>query len=149
MLQKGDEVPDVTLPGTEGETNLREASSDGAAVLYFYPEALTAGCTTEAKSFRDAMQGFRERGVPVYGISHDPLEKVETFREKHDLNFPLLSDEDGEAIEAFGVEGRGGRAKRVTFVARDGRLARVFRDVSPEGHAEEVLAELGEAAKPG
>lgn len=148
MLKKGDEVPDVTLPGTEGETNLREVSGDGVAVLYFYPEALTSGCTKEAQSFRDAMRGFRERDVQVYGISRDPMEKVERFRDEHDLDFPLLSDGDGEAIKAFGVEGRGGRAKRVTFVTRDGEVSRVFGDVSPEGHADEVLGELDEAAGP-
>lgn len=148
MLQKGDEVPDITLSGTEGETNLRDASRDTVAVFYFYPEAMTSGCTKEAKSFRDAMGDFRDNDIPVYGISHDSMDKIEEFRDKHDLNFPLLSDEDGEAIEAFGVEGSGGRAKRVTFVVRDGRISRVFRDVSPEGHADEVLDEVRGRATP-
>lgn len=138
MLQKGEDVPDITLQGTEGDVDLRKASS-GTAVFYFYPKDFTSGCTAEAQSFRDAVEDFREAGVPVYGISRDDLKSHEDFAQKHNLNFPLLSDVEGEAVEAFGVESGSGRAKRVTFLVSDGEVVEVFRDVSPEGHAEEVL----------
>jgi len=141
VLKEGDEVPDITFESLEGEVNLKEASR-GTAVFYFYPKDHTPGCTREAKSFKQAMPEFEKLGVKVYGISKDSLKAHKSFSEKHSLNFPLLSDSQGKAIEAFGVrneKSKAGSAKRVTFIVNDGKITHVFNKVKPDNHASEVL----------
>ncbi len=146
MLDEGDEVPEISLESASGEVNLRDASM-GIAVFYFYPKDHTSGCTKEAKSFRDALPEFEKLGVKVYGISKDSLKSHRSFSEKHSLNFTLLSDSQGKAIEAFGVrneKSKVGSAKRVTFIVKDGKIAYVFNRVKPENHAQEVLEKVKE-----
>jgi peroxiredoxin Q/BCP len=110
-------------------------------VLYFYPKDDTPGCTKEACAFRDRMADYQEADIKVYGVSLDSPESHREFRAKYNLNFPLLTDEDGRASEALGVlrENRR-RANRVTFLLDpDGRISRVYPEVSPETHADEIL----------
>ena len=147
MLDPGDDAPTFELRDQRGETVALD--DEGTAVVYFYPRADTPGCTTEACGFRDAWDAFEERGVPVYGVSDDPVEDLADFAEKYDLPFTLLSDPDGEVARAYDSYGEKQMAGntfegtfRNTFVVRDGEVVAVFEGVSPEGHAEEVLAEL-------
>ncbi len=147
MLAPGDDAPAFELPDQDGTPT--ELPVEGAAVVYFYPRADTPGCTTEACGFRDSWSAFEDRGVPVFGISDDPVEDLAAFAEKHDLPFTLLSDSEGAVArqyDSYGEKQMGGNTFegtfRNTFVVRDGEVAAVFEGVSPEGHAEEVLAAL-------
>jgi len=147
MLDVGDDAPAFELPDQHGTPT--ELPTDGTAVVYFYPRADTPGCTTEACGFRDSWDEFEERGVPVFGISDDPVGDLDAFAEKYDLPFHLLSDPDGEVArqyDSYGEKDMFGKTFdgtfRNTFVVRDGRIAGVFEGVSPDGHAEEVLTAI-------
>jgi len=133
--------PDVEFVTESGE-RLPVADLTGIkTVLYFYPKDDTPGCTKEACAFRDRMPDYEEANVRVYGVSLDSPESHRKFREKHGLNFPLLTDENGRASEALGVlrENRQA-ANRVTFLLdQDGKVAKVYPEVSPETHADEIL----------
>ena len=141
MPERGQRLPDVEFI-TEGGERLAARDLDGKkTVLYFYPKDDTSGCTKEACAFRDRMGDYEQADIQVYGVSLDSPESHRRFREKNNLNFPLLTDEGGRAAEALGVlrENRK-RANRVTFLLdQDGRIARVYPEVSPETHADEIL----------
>lgn len=141
MPEKGQRLPDVEFI-TEDEDHLSSGELAGLkTVLYFYPKDDTPGCTAEACSFRDRMDDYRQADIQVYGVSLDSPESHREFREKHHLNFPLLTDQGGRASEALGVlrEDRS-KANRVTFLLDpDGKIARVYPEVSPETHADEIL----------
>jgi peroxiredoxin Q/BCP len=141
MPQQGQRLPDIQFV-TEGGERLAAGDLGGQkTVLYFYPKDDTSGCTKEACAFRDRMGDYERAGIQVYGVSLDSSESHRRFREKYNLNFPLLTDEGGRAAEALGVLREGGeKANRVTFLLdADGRIARVYPKVSPETHADEIL----------
>ena len=141
MPQQGQQLPEVWFV-TESEERLSTGDLAGQkTVLYFYPKDDTPGCTKEACAFRDRMDDYREAHVRVYGVSLDSPESHRRFREKYGLNFPLLTDEGGRASEALGVLREGGeKANRVTFLLDPGgTIARVYPEVSPETHADEIL----------
>ena len=141
MPQQGQQLPEVEFV-TEGGERLPAAELGGEkTVLYFYPKDDTPGCTKEACAFRDRMADYERAGIRVYGVSLDSPESHRRFREKHNLNFPLLTDEEGRASEALGVlrENRE-RPNRVTFLLDpELRIAKVYPEVSPETHADEIL----------
>ncbi len=141
MPQQGQQLPDVEFV-TEGGERLPAAELGGQkTVLYFYPKDDTPGCTKEACAFRDRMGDYEQADIQVYGVSLDPPESHRRFREKYNLNFPLLTDEGGRAAEALGVlrENRE-KANRVTFLLdAGGRISKVYPEVSPETHADEIL----------
>ncbi len=141
MPQQGQRLPEVKFITESGERLAARDLGGEKTVLYFYPKDDTSGCTKEACAFRDRMDDYRRANIRVYGVSLDPPESHRRFREKHGLNFPLLTDEGGRAAEALGVlrENRE-RANRVTFLlAPDATIARVYPEVSPETHADEIL----------
>ena len=141
MPQQGQQLPDVEFV-TEGEERLPAGDLAGEkTVLYFYPKDDTPGCTKEACAFRDRMTDYEEAGIRVYGVSLDSPESHRRFREKYNLNFPLLTDEGGRAADALGVLREHGKsANRVTFLLDPGgKIARVYPEVSPETHADEIL----------
>lgn len=141
MPQKGQSLPDLDFTTESGE-HIGTADLTGQkTVLYFYPADDTPGCTKEACAFRDRMDDYARAEIQVYGVSLDSPESHRAFREKYNLNFPLLTDEGGRASEALGVlrENRK-RTNRVTFLLDpDGKIARVYPEVSPETHADEIL----------
>lgn len=150
MLSEGDTAPDFELASdTEGTVRLSELRGR-RVVLYFYPEDDTSGCTKEARGFRDAREDYAAEDVVVLGISPDDVASHERFRDKLGLNFPLLADPDHSVAEAYGAWGRKkiyGRERegilRTTFViGSDGRIERIYRNVKPAGHADEVLEDL-------
>lgn len=148
MLDVGDEAPGFALDDQNGETVELEAV-DGPVVLYFYPRADTPGCTTEACGFRDRYGEFDERGVSVLGVSDDPVSDLASFAEEYDLPFRLLSDPDGEVASAYDSYGEKQMFDRVfdgtfrnTYVIDEGRIVAAYEGVSPEGHAEAILADL-------
>jgi thioredoxin-dependent peroxiredoxin len=141
LPQQGQPLPDLDLTAEDGE-HLGTAELKGQkTVLYFYPKDDTPGCTKEACAFRDRMDDYAEADIRVYGISLDSPESHREFRAKYNLNFPLLTDEGGRASEALGVLRENRRsANRVTFLLDpDGRISRVYPEVSPETHADEIL----------
>jgi thioredoxin-dependent peroxiredoxin len=145
ILSEGATAPNFTLETDQGAKVMLSALQDRPLVLFFYPKDDTPGCTIECKEFRDARSQF-EAKAHVFGISPDDVASHQAFRDKYALNFPLLSDVGHEVASQFGVwapkkNGTEG-IHRTTFVIRDGKIARVFSDVKPEGHAAQVLAAL-------
>jgi peroxiredoxin Q/BCP len=145
VLKEGDASPEFTLKDDNGRDVTLSALRGRPVVLFFYPKDDTPGCTIECKEFRDARPQFVER-AHVFGISPDDTASHQAFRDKYALNFPLLSDPGHAVADLFGVWGpkKSGveGIHRTTFVVRDGKVSRVFADVKPQGHAEEVLAAL-------
>jgi aromatic-L-amino-acid/L-tryptophan decarboxylase len=151
MLKEGDAAPEFDL-ATDGGGRIRLSELRGErVVLYFYPKDDTSGCTKEACSFRDSMENYRTRGIRVLGVSPDGVASHDRFRDKYDLNFPLLSDPDHAVAGAYGAWGTKsmyGRkyegVLRSTFViGSDGRIEKVYPDVKPAEHAERILEDLG------
>jgi peroxiredoxin Q/BCP len=141
LPQQGQPLPQIDLTAEDGSHLGRDDLAGQRTVLYFYPKDDTPGCTKEACAFRDRMGDYGEAGVKVYGVSLDSPESHREFREKYGLNFPLLTDEDGRAAEALGIlRDNGEVANRVTFLLTpDGNVAKVYPEVSPETHADEIL----------
>ncbi|MGW0830526.1 peroxiredoxin [Streptomyces prunicolor] len=146
-LNVGDKIEDFTLPDETGaERSLTELLSEGPVVLFFYPAALSAGCTAEACHFRDLAAEFAAVGARPVGISGDSVDKQQEFAGKHTLGMPLLSDADGTIRERFGVK-RGfslAPTKRATFVIGEDRtiLEVVSSELRMNTHADRALAAL-------
>jgi thioredoxin-dependent peroxiredoxin len=141
LPQQGQSLPDLDLTTESGEHIGTRDLTGQKTVLYFYPADDTPGCTKEACAFRDRMDDYAQAGIQVYGVSLDSPESHRAFREKYNLNFPLLTDEGGRASDALGVlrENRK-RTNRVTFLLDpEGRISKVYPEVSPETHADEIL----------
>jgi peroxiredoxin Q/BCP len=141
LLTPGAELPPIDTVAHDG-TALRSAELKGAPlVVYFYPKDETGGCNAEAEAFRDAMPELEKLGAKLVGVSTDTVESHKAFAEGHQLNFPLIADTDQKVSRAFGVPVQDGTADRVTFVfGPDGKVARVWPDVTIDGHAAEVVA---------
>lgn len=103
MLSPGDAAPDFTLPADDGSSVSLGDFAGRRLLVYFYPKDDTPGCTTQACDLRDDLPAFTSLGVDVVGVSPDPVKSHVKFRDKYDLNFPLLADEDHAVAEAFGV----------------------------------------------
>jgi thioredoxin-dependent peroxiredoxin len=150
-LNEGDRAPDFTLQ-RDGESTVRLADYKGRKlVIFFYPRADTPGCTTEAMAFTHLAKQFEAADTGVLGVSGDTVRQQTKFRDKHALAVPLGADVELDTIKAYGVWGEKsmyGRAfmgiiRTTVLVGKDGRVARIWRNVRVDGHAEEVL----EAAK--
>ena len=149
-LKEGDLAPDFSaLTNGGGKISLAELKGKNV-ILYFYPKDDTSGCTKEACAFRDDFAAFKKRGAVILGVSPDSVKSHDKFVKKFSLPFPLLADEDKKIVEAYGVWGMKifwGRkylgTHRVTFlIGPDGRIKKIWPEVKPEEHAEEVLAAL-------
>ncbi|ALO13136.1 Alkyl hydroperoxide reductase subunit C protein [Streptomyces venezuelae] len=146
-MNVGDLVEDFTLPDETGTPrSLSGLLGEGPVVLFFYPAALTPGCTAEACHFRDLAAEFRAVGALPVGISTDGVERQLEFAERHSLGYPLLSDPDGTVRDRFGVK-RGfslAPTKRITFViGQDRRVREVVRsELRMSAHADRALAAL-------
>ena len=146
----GDVAPPFALRDADGVERTLSAAAGSWLALYFYPKDDTPGCTIEACEFRDAERALQEAGAIVWGVSPDDEASKAAFRDKFQLNFPILVDVGHEVAEAYGFWGErtvGDRTFtgtfRVTFLINpQGRVARVWGSVTPTGHAAEVLAEI-------
>jgi len=153
MPNAGDAAPEIALPDETGAVHRLADRRGDWTVLYFYPTDDSPGCTTEACEFRDADPMIRERGAEVWGVSPQGSGSKRAFRAKFGLPFTLLSDEDHAAAEAYGswVEKQNygktywGTARTTFLIDPDGRVARLWPKVKPQGHAAEVLEALDEA----
>jgi peroxiredoxin Q/BCP len=146
-MQKGDTVPDFELPDQTGTKHkLSELLSDGPVVLFFYPAAMTYGCTKESCAFRDLDAEFKAVGARRVGISADSVDKQKQFDEKESLGFTLLSDPDRAVAETMGVKRSVNflKVKRVTFVIDTDRtvIDVLHSEVNMAGHADKALAVL-------
>ncbi|MGZ0202082.1 peroxiredoxin [Streptomyces sp. RM1] len=146
-IEVGDRVEDFALPDETGTVRrLADLLADGPVVLFFYPAALTPGCTAEACHFRDLAAEFAALGAKPVGVSGDEVGKQREFAARHTLGMPLLSDTDGAVRERFGVR-RGftlAPTKRVTFViAPDRTVVEIVRsELRMNTHADKALAAL-------
>ena len=144
------ETPSTLTPAPANELRLSR-KSQASVVLYFYPEAMTPGCTTEACDFRDSLNSFLSAGVRVLGISKDDVAKLRKFADRDRLNYTLLSDEDLAVQQAYGVWGEKslygkivvGSIRSTFVVGADGRLEKAWYNVKATGHVARVRRELG------
>ena len=144
----GRPAPDFTLPSTTGENiSLKQFKGKKTVILYFYPKDETPGCTREACSFRDQYAEFEKHNAVILGVSADSLESHQHFREKNNLPFPLLADEDATLSKMYGVYKQknlyGKKSmgiERTTFVVdRTGRVAQIYPKVKVDGHVQDLL----------
>ena len=145
-MEVGTLAPDFALPDQEGRTHRLSDYRGRGVVLYFYPKDATPGCTKEACGFRDQMGSLKALDAVVLGVSADDVESHKRFAEKYGLNFPLHADPERKVIGAYGAWGKKnlygkeveGVLRQTFLIDPEGRIARVWRKVSPEGHALEV-----------
>ena len=144
----GRAAPAFTLLNQDGKkVSLKDFKGDKNVVLYFYPKAMTPGCTTQACGLRDTKKQFARADAVVFGVSPDKVARLAKFREKENLNFDLLSDEDHTIADKYGVWGLKkfmGREymgiNRITFViGKDGKVAHVMDKVKTNSHHDDVL----------
>jgi len=149
-LKVGQKAPDFTVMDDKGEKVKLADLKGKKVVLYFYPKDDTPGCTKEACAFRDGIDKIKKRGAVVLGVSADSVESHKKFKNKFDLNFPLLADSDKKMVEAYGVwkeKSMYGKKymgiERTTFVIdENGKIAHIFPKVKVDQHYDEVLEAL-------
>jgi peroxiredoxin Q/BCP len=152
MVEEGERAPDFELPDQDGNTHRLADYAGKNIVLYFYPKALTSGCTVQACGVRDRAGDYEAANAVVLGVSPDPQKKLRQFVDKEGLNFTLLGDEDHSVAERYDVwveKSMYGRKymgmERSTFViGPDGNVKKVLRKVKPAEHDELVLGALQE-----
>ncbi|MEU4536846.1 thioredoxin-dependent thiol peroxidase [Streptosporangium sp. NPDC023825] len=150
-LEPGDAAPDFTLPAADGTTVSLETHRGRRVILYFYPAAMTPGCTKQACDFRDSLASLTAAGFAVLGVSKDTPAKLAKFAEHDALTFPLLSDpslEVHKAYDAYGEKTMYGRTTvgviRSTFVIdADGKIEKALYNVKATGHVARLRRELG------
>ena len=150
-LAPGDPAPDFTLPDADGKDVALADLRGRKVIVYFYPAAMTPGCTTQACDFRDSLDSLAAAGYAVLGISPDKPEKLAKFRERDAVTFPLLSDRSKPTLEAYGAFGEKTMyGKKVTGVIRstfvvdeDGKLELAQYNVKATGHVAKLRRDLG------
>jgi peroxiredoxin Q/BCP len=150
-LKEGMIAPDFELMDQEGKLHKLGDYRGKEIVLYFYPKDDTPGCTVEACNFRDNFEVFKSAGVEILGISPDSMKSHAKFQQKHGLPFPLLADENHKVCEVYGVWGiKKFMGKeyfgvyRTTYVIdEEGLIKKIFENVKPSEHAQEILSLLG------
>jgi len=140
-LKVGNPAPDFTLQDSDGNNyTLSDYRGKSPVVVYFYPKANSPGCTTEACGIRDSFAKFKENNIIIFGVSVDSKKEIKEFINDHNLNFPLLSDENKEVSKAYGVLNNLGVDSRITFIIdKQGNIADIIRDVDVETHADDVF----------
>lgn len=155
-LKEGSNAPDFSLPASNGKTvSLKDFKGKKNVVLYFYPKDDTPGCTVQACGFRDKIKSIESEDSVVLGVSADSVESHNKFIEKFKLPFILLSDESKKMLESYGVwveksmygKKYMGIARTTFIVGKDGKIAKIYPKVKPEGHNEEVLEFLKSVQK--
>ncbi len=149
-------APTFALPDQTGTIRTLADYAGQWLVIYFYPKDDTPGCTKEACSFRDVYSELEKAGVGVVGISKDSVRSHAKFAEKYHLNFSLLADVSAEVIKAYGAWGPkkfagrefDGIVRTTVLVNPDGQIAKVYPDVTPEGHGEQILADVAALIRP-
>jgi thioredoxin-dependent peroxiredoxin len=150
-LSPGDPAPEFTLPDADGKTISLADFRGRKVIVYFYPAAMTPGCTTQACDFRDSLDSLAAAGFAVVGISPDKPAKLAKFRDRDSVTFPLLSDPSHETLEAYGAWGQKtmygktvtGVIRSTVVVGADGRVEIAQYNVKATGHVAKLRRELG------
>jgi peroxiredoxin Q/BCP len=150
-LEAGDEAPDFTLPDADGNPVSLSALRGQKVIVYFYPAAMTPGCTKEACDFSESLPDLNAAGTTVLGISPDAPAKLARFREKEHITFPLLSDQDRTVLTAYGAYGEKmnygkktmGVIRSTFVVGADGRVEKAYYAVKATGHVDRLRKDLG------
>jgi len=149
-LAPGDVAPDFSLSDADGQTVTLSGLRGQRVIVYFYPAAMTPGCTKEACDFRDNLGVLAGAGLTVLGISPDSPQKLAKFRDKESLNFTLLADPDREVLRAYGAYGEKmnygkktvGVIRSTFVIGTDGRVERAYYNVRATGHVERLRKDL-------
>jgi peroxiredoxin Q/BCP len=146
-MRQGDLAPDFSLTDQNGQTQqLSSLLTNGPVVLFFYPAAMTTGCTKEACSFRDNASAFADFHAQRVGISMDDVAKQAEFSSQHNFDYPLLADTDGAVAKSYGVKRAIGllKVKRTTFVINQDRTIRavISSEFNMNAHVDQALAAL-------
>ena len=150
-LAPGDEAPDFTLPDADGNPVSLSALRGRQVIVYFYPAAMTPGCTKEACDFSESLPDLGKAALTVLGISPDAPAKLRRFREKEHITFPLLSDPERTVLTAYGAYGEKmnygkktmGVIRSTFVVGADGKVEKAYYGVKATGHVERLRKELG------
>ncbi|MBV8094867.1 MAG: thioredoxin-dependent thiol peroxidase [Acetobacteraceae bacterium] len=150
-VAEGTPAPEFTMPATGGRSVSLGGMRGRPFVLYFYPRADTPGCTKEACAFQEALPQLAHIGADVIGVSKDDIKSLERFAEKYHLSFPLASDQETHVAEDYGVwveknmygKKSMGMERSTFLINKEGKVAKVWRKVKVDGHAQQVM----EAAK--
>jgi len=150
-LAPGDKAPDFTLPDADGKPVSLSSLRGQQVIVYFYPAAMTPGCTTEACDFRDSLSSLAAAGVTVLGISPDKPDKLGKFRDRDALTFPLLSDPDTKTLQDYGAYGEKtlygkkivGVIRSTFLISAEGTIAKAYYNVKATGHVARILKDLG------
>jgi thioredoxin-dependent peroxiredoxin len=150
-LAPGDQAPDFTLPDADGNDVSLASLRGQRVIIYFYPAAMTPGCTKQACDFRDSKADLSGAGFAVLGISPDSPAKLARFRDKEGLTFPLLSDSDRAVLTAYGAYGEKmmygkktvGVIRSTFVVGPDGKIEQALYGVKATGHVARLRKELG------
>ncbi|MEO2060542.1 MAG: thioredoxin-dependent thiol peroxidase [Mesonia sp.] len=148
-LKAGDAAPEFSAKDEDGNLHELKDYKGKKLVVFFYPKASTPGCTAEACNLRDNWEVFQEKGYEILGVSADSAKRQTNFKNKHELPFPLLADEEKEVINAFGVWGpkkfmgkEYDGIHRTTFIIdEEGKIEEVIGKVKTKAHAEQILGE--------
>ena len=148
MIPEKSEAPDFTLLDETGVSRKLSDYRGKDVVLYFYPKDDTPGCTTEACAFRDDYSAYEKAGVVILGLSADSPKSHLKFKKKYGLSFTLLSDEDHKVCEEYGVWAKKkmmgreymGILRTTYLISKEGMVKKVFEDVKPAGHSQQILA---------
>ena len=150
-LAPGDEAPDFTLPDADGNPVSLSALRGRQVIVYFYPAAMTPGCTKEACDFSESLPDLGKAGLTVLGISPDAPAKLRRFREKEHITFPLLSDPERTVLTAYGAYGEKmnygkktmGVIRSTFVVGAEGKVEQAYYGVRATGHVERLRKDLG------
>jgi peroxiredoxin Q/BCP len=150
QLKAGDAAPQFTLPDADGKPVCLKDFRGRRVIVYFYPAAMTAGCTKEACDFRDSLAQLNGAGLTVIGISPDPVAKLARFRDEQELTFPLLSDVDRVVLDEYGAYGEKklygktvvGVIRSTFVIGADGRVEVAQYNVKATGHVAKLRREL-------
>ncbi len=141
LLQPPAKGPELTAYDVNDKATKLSELSGHPVIVYFYPKDGTPGCTKEACAFRDAWKKYQDAGIAIIGVSADSRQSHKEFQQKHNLPFPLVADDKGDAQRGYGVGKKIFGYERVSFLLdKDGKVAKVFPDVDPAIHADEVLS---------
>ena len=152
-IEIGEKVPDIEMKASDGNKVRLTDYAGKHIVLYFYPKDSTPGCTTEACSFRDNQQSFADLDAVILGVSPDSEESHQKFKEKHDLPFTLLVDDEHKLAESFGVwklkkkpdREYWGNERSTFIIDKNGVVQKAFREVKVDGHTHEALTFIRES----
>jgi len=154
-LKVGQMAPDFELPDQDGKTHKLSDARGSWTLIYFYPKDDTTGCTKQACGIRDTFPEFQKLHITVFGISVDSVKSHDKFRQKYDLPFTLLADEEKKVVNEYGVWGKkkfmgkeyDGTFRTSFLIDPEGKIAQIFENVNPETHASDVLGFLEAHAK--